>query len=279
MSLYRQIEKLNPSKVLILGPSGSGKSYGIRHLPPKRTYVICPDEKGLPFRGAHRDEFYKRGMIDPKKGPMPPDANFMPTTDPSHVARLMDTVNNSMPHINFLIIDTITAMMLNSTQYKMREDGWDKWNELGYSAWDLIRKPDAYRDDLFVFFMAHTDPVMEEQGKSDIFIPGGKILKNKAKLEIFFTTVVQSQVDYDGLEPEYTYRLRNDGSSIVKVPPEMFGNRETIPNDMLLLARGIRAFNEDRDFDVDEEIKTINEMPFLGRKPEKKSEKEAKKSD
>ena len=39
------------NKLLVLGEPGTGKSSSLEYLDPKSTFVICSDEKALPFKG------------------------------------------------------------------------------------------------------------------------------------------------------------------------------------------------------------------------------------
>lgn len=258
--MSQTIANLNPNKVLIIGASGSGKSYGMRHLPPSMTVVICPDQKALPFRGFGTK--YKQQVIGPNNPPN--KGNFFATTDPTQVLQIMKFVNDQRPEIKFLVVDTVTAMLLNDVMYKTAVSGWDKWNDLAVNAWDIIRAPDGYREDLFVYINAHTDPVMAEIGKSEFFVPGGKIMKQKMRPEIYFTTVLETEVEVMGNDIDYYFCTQNNGHNMAKSPPSLFGGKRLIPNDLMLVAKAMRAYNEDRDFDLDAEIeflKTVPDMP------------------
>ena len=41
-------------KILVQGPSGTGKSSAVEFLDPAETFVICCDKKALPFRGSQK---------------------------------------------------------------------------------------------------------------------------------------------------------------------------------------------------------------------------------
>lgn len=47
------------NKILVTGYSGTGKTYSLRDLDPKETFIICPDEKALPFRGWKKNYVMK----------------------------------------------------------------------------------------------------------------------------------------------------------------------------------------------------------------------------
>ena len=40
--------------ILIIGPSGSGKSSSLRSLDPEKTIILNAEQKALPFRGANK---------------------------------------------------------------------------------------------------------------------------------------------------------------------------------------------------------------------------------
>ena len=45
------------NKILVTGYSGTGKTYALRTLDPKKTFIICPDEfADFEFVGAKVDE-------------------------------------------------------------------------------------------------------------------------------------------------------------------------------------------------------------------------------
>jgi len=267
----RTIGNLNPNKVLVIAPSGFGKSYSSLHLPPSKTVIICPDQKAPPFRGWKK-KYLQQEVSYPTK---PPDkGNFFATTDPSVVLQIMDFVNEFRKDVKFLVIDTITALMMNDVMYRIGEMGWDKWNELAVDAWQIIRRADNYRDDLFVFILAHTDPVMLEKGKIEFFVPGGNLMKTKVRPEIYFTTVLEGRVEANSAGTDYYFYTQTDGTTIAKSPPGLFGTNRKIPNDLMLVARAMRAYDRDEEFDMKEEIKFMASLPEMpdsipARKPKK----------
>ena len=57
------------NKLLVTGKSGTGKTYSLTGLDPKETFIICPDEKPLPFRGwrkKYTDKDPDTGKFTPK---------------------------------------------------------------------------------------------------------------------------------------------------------------------------------------------------------------------
>ena len=90
------------SKVIgVMGESGSGKTTAMRNLPPKETFYIDCDKKGLNWKGW-------------KKAYNVENKNYWSTDSFSVVSSLMDKVDKqeNFKHIKYLVIDTLNGLMV-----------------------------------------------------------------------------------------------------------------------------------------------------------------------
>jgi len=217
------------SKVIgVMGESGSGKTTAMRNLPPKETFYIDCDKKGLNWKG-----WRKQYSVDNK--------NYFATDSFSTCKTLMDKVDKSenFRHIKYLVIDTINGMMVAEEMRILAMQGGDKrsaWTDLASNGWDIINKALTLREDLTVIILCHSETISDDNGivKTRIKTNGRKL--EKLVLESKMTTVVWS-VRQDG---KYKFILSADGSTC-KVPMNAFTVDE-IDNDIMLVIKALEDY-------------------------------------
>ena len=159
------------SKVIgAMGESGSGKTTAMRNLPPKETFYIDCDKKGLNWKG-----WKKAYNIENK--------NYWSTDSFSVVSSLMDKVDKqeNFQHIKYLVIDTINGLMVAEEMRILAMQSGDKrsaWSDLAQNGWALINKALTLRDDLTVIILAHSETISDDNG-----IVKTRIKTNGLKLE------------------------------------------------------------------------------------------------
>ena len=108
------------NKIMILGDSGTGKTTSLETLDPKETFIICSDEKSLPFKGwkkRYQTTFSNTGKLDLQ------NTNLFNTTDVKTIKVLLEKISSDMPHIKIIIIDTITNLMIAEYMRRIKEKG------------------------------------------------------------------------------------------------------------------------------------------------------------
>ena len=211
-----------------MGESGSGKTTAMRNLPPKETFYIDCDKKGLNWKG-----WKKQYSVDNK--------NYFATDSFSTCKTLMDKVDKSenFRHIKYLVIDTINGMMVAEEMRILAMQGGDKrsaWTDLASNGWDIINKALTLREDLTVIILCHSETISDDNGivKTRIKTNGRKL--EKLVLESKMTTVVWA-VRQDG---KYKFILSADGSTC-KVPLGAFQTDEC-DNDIMIVIKALEEY-------------------------------------
>ena len=211
-----------------MGESGSGKTTAMRNLPPKETFYIDCDKKGLNWKG-----WRKQYSVDNK--------NYFATDSFSTCKALMEKVDKSenFRNIKYLVIDTLNGMMVAEEMRILAMQGGDKrsaWTDLASNGWDIINKALTLREDLTVIILCHSETISDDNGivKTRIKTNGRKL--EKLVLESKMTTVVWA-VRQGG---KYKFILSADGSTC-KVPLGAFQSDEC-DNDIMIVIKALEDY-------------------------------------
>ena len=201
--------------IAVMGESGSGKTTAMRTLDPKETYYIDCDGKGLPWKGW-RQQYNKENM------------NYFRTDNQDSIVALMNRISEKKPEIKNIVIDTANSIMVADEFRRMKEKGYDKWQDLAMSVYTITTTASKLRDDLNVIVLFHVQIEKDENTGRQFtrILTNGKML-NKVGLEKYFTTVLLSKRDENG---EYVFETKTNNST-VKTPLDAF-DKDQIPNDM-----------------------------------------------
>ena len=188
--------------IAVMGESGAGKTTSMRNLDPKTTMYIDCDKKGLSWKGW-REQYNKENK------------NYIVSDDPDYVLKMVQKVSNSpdFQHINVVIIDTINGLMVADEMRRIKEKGYDKWQDLAISVYNLVDKALTFRDDLTIIFTAHTQTDREDSGYMFTHIKTSGRKLDKIVLESKFPVVLLAKV----MDGAYKFETKAD-SSTAKVP-------------------------------------------------------------
>lgn len=211
-----------------MGESGAGKTTSMRNLPPKETFYLDCDKKGLNWKG------WKTQFSETNK-------NYWKSDSFTVVSGLLDKINteDQFKHIKYVVIDTLNGLMVAEEMRILAMSSGDKrsaWSDLAQNGWAIINKALAMRDELTVIILCHSETISDENGiiRTRIKTNGRKL--EKLVLESKMTTVIWA-VRQDG---KYKFILSADGSTC-KVPLGCFDENE-IDNDIMLVIEALKEY-------------------------------------
>jgi len=231
-------------KILVLGTPGSGKSTAIESLDPITTFVICCDKKGLPFKGWKKN--YKTVLKDNGKIDLIA-SNYYESSNPAIVQGLIKAVSEQRPDIKVIIIDTITAMIEDEYMNRIKEKGFERFNDLALDIFKtLVNITDNLREDLTVIFLGHTETTMDEEGvrQTTFKVIGGKLIGEKITPESRFNYVLYSEVVMKDGVPTYWFSTQSNGKNTCRTSKGVFTDLK-IPNDYKLVVDTIKKSQEE----------------------------------
>ena len=216
-----------------MGESGSGKTTAMRTLNPKETFYIDCDGKGLSWKG------WKQQYIRINESKENAESfNYFRSNNQDSIVALMNRISEKKPEIKNIVIDTANSIMVADEFRRMKEKGYDKWQDLAMSVYQITTKASALRDDLNVIVLFHIQVEKDETSGRQFtrILTNGKLL-NKVGLEKYFTTVLLSKQDDNG---EYVFETKSNNST-VKTPMGAF-DRDQIPNDMQVVLDALAEY-------------------------------------
>lgn len=220
--------------VLVVGESGSGKSTSIRTLDPKSTFIINVQGKDLPFKMNGYEEVPEGGA--PEKG------NLFYTDKIPVLLKLLKFISDKRPEITSVVIDDYQYAAVNEFMGRIKEKGFDKFNEIGHGIWIVPKTLPELRKDLMVYFLTHDEKAINDEGMSFRRAKRmGKLIDQQAGgLEGYFTMVIFTDVVNGDEQINHYFVTNNEGDTTAKTPLDMFDIR--IPNDLALVDKTIREF-------------------------------------
>lgn len=217
-------------KILIMGESGTGKTTSLRNCDPKKTIIINPVAKPLPFRG-----------------------NFISLDGTTDADKIITGMHEAVKAgIKIIVVDDFQYILSVPYMNRIKEAGWDKWNDFGDNYFRIIDECSKLPADVNVYFLTHTETL--EDGTTTIKLIG-KLLREKITIEGLFTTVLRTSVQ-DG---KYYFLTQNSGKDTVKSPLGMFDSY-AIDNDLNYVDEKIRNYYGMTGAKSDEEIKKADEQ-------------------
>ena len=217
-------------KILIMGESGTGKSTSIRNCDPEITAIINPVGKPLPFRGAKKF------------------TTLNGVTNADDICKFMKDQAASGKKI--IIVDDFQYILAIPFMNRIKETGWDKYNDFGSNYFNIIDVCTELPDDVCVYYFTHCETL--DNGLTTVKLIG-KLLREKITIEGLFTIVLRTGVS----EGNYYFFTQNSGKDTVKSPMGMFDSF-SIDNDLSYVDAKIRNYYEFDDAKSDDEIAKLD---------------------
>ena len=207
-----------------MGESGTGKSTSMRNCDATITAVVNPVGKPLPFKN-HFD------MLNNE-------------TDARKITKYMK--DQAAAGKKIIVVDDFQYILAVPYMNRIKETGWDKYNDFGANYFEVIDVCKDLPDDVVVVYMTHLETL--DNGLTTVKLIG-KLLREKITIEGLFTVVLRTGVN----EGKYYFYTQNSGKDTVKSPLGMFPSY-AIDNDLNYVVDKIRNYYEIGEYKSDAEM-------------------------
>ena len=196
--------------ILLLGESGSGKTYSLRNFDPDKVGIFSVRKGTLPFPEGKNFKVAKKA-------------------DYGVIYKVL-----AKPTFKTYVIDDSQYLMVNEYFRKANDSGYQKYTAIGKNFSDLLEYI-AYQvpDDVIVYFLHHTQTTSDGKVKAKTV---GQMLDNYLTLEGCVDVCLLCQTDGN----DHYFMTQSDGSNTAKSPQGMFDLK--IPNDLAAVDARIREY-------------------------------------
>ena len=207
--------------VLVIGRSGSGKTYSIKNFSPDEVGVISVEKGRLPFKTEIKTvkipSFEKNA-----------DVNTYAQANAAKYAWVVNTVERAKAKA--IVIDDSQYLLVNELFDRAAEKGYDKYTQMAANFRNLIHAiNDMGDDDKIVYFLHHSEADSDGREKVKTI---GKMLDEKLTVEGCFDIVIYCE--------DHKFFTQGNGQSTAKSPEGMFDLE--IPNDLKAVDTAIREY-------------------------------------
>lgn len=205
--------------VLIMGKSGSGKTYSLKNFKKDEVGIISVEKGRLPFKSN----------LQVAKVP----ANFEGVKDYATLYRakyawILKAIESGK--FKSVVIDDSQYLLANELFDRSAEKGFDKFTQMAANFRGLIHSINESDDDnKIVYFLHHTELDSDGREKAKTI---GKMLDEKLTVEGCFDIVIYCQ--------DHKFYTQTNGQSTAKTPEGMF--KLEIPNDLKAVDVAIRDY-------------------------------------
>ena len=197
--------------VLVIGESGSGKTYSLKNFEPTEVSIFSVEKARLPFQ---------------KKLPLLAHAKY------ADIEKVLKAPNKKT-----YVIDDSQYLLVNEMFDGMQAgvNNFDLFKKLAMNFRNLVHYiNDSLPDDIVVYFLHHT-----EQDKNTGKLSAktvGKMLNDVLTIEGCFDIVLWARLD--GMD--HVFQTQSDGMCSCKSPEGMFD--KVIPNDLKAVDNRVREY-------------------------------------
>lgn len=196
--------------VLILGETGSGKTFSIKNFDVNEVGIFSVEKGRLPFR----DKGFK----------IVKNANY------GHIMKSFQDAK-----LKKYVIDDSQYLLVHELFDRVNETGYKKYTDMAVNFRNLIYMINhQLPEDVIVYFLHHVE-TSKETGKSKAKTVG-QMIDQYLTLEGCFDIVLYAEVDSNG----HYFVTQSDGTNTAKSPEEMFETK--IDNDLKFVDETIREY-------------------------------------
>lgn len=208
--------------VLIMGRSGSGKTYSLKEFKADEIGVISVEKGRLPFKSD-----IKVAKI-PKYGADNSKPESYATINRAKYSWLMRAIETAK--CKSIAIDDSQYLLVNELFDRSAENGYVKFVQMAANFRNLIHFINELdQEDKIVYFLHHTETDSDGREKCKTI---GKMLDEKLTVEGCFDIVLYCQ--------DHKFFTQSNGQSTAKSPEGMFDLE--IPNDLKAVDIAIREY-------------------------------------
>lgn len=217
----------------VLGPSGTGKSSSMRNLDHDNTLLINIAGKEVPLPNASK-KYRKKDQVSDNE-----THNRVDTHNPNVIENVLSAADKSGDFKN-VVIDDIQYLMSFEFMQRIKEKGWDKFQDIALHFYNVIQETRQLRDDMNVFFMGH---IAEKDDGLKGLKTVGKATDQYLNPEGLFTMIFQTEVfmEEDEMSERYKFMTQSDGERVCRTPMGMFDDM-FIPNDLQLVVERMEEY-------------------------------------
>ena len=207
--------------VLIIGRSGSGKTFSIKNFKANEVGVISVEKGRLPFKSDIK-------TVRIPKYENSAEINTYAQANAAKYAWIMRTIKNAKTKA--VVIDDSQYLLVNELFDRAAEKGYDKFTSMAANFRNLIHfVNDLEGEDKIVYFLHHSE--LDADGREKVKTIG-KMLDEKLTVEGCFDIVLYCQ--------DHKFFTQANGQSTAKSPEGMF--ELEIPNDLKAVDTAIREY-------------------------------------
>lgn len=207
--------------VLVMGRSGSGKTYSIKNFKPDEVGVISVEKGRLPFKSDIKVVRIPESLEA--------EAQTAAQLNAARYAWIQMAVKTSK--VKSVVIDDSQYLLVNELFDRAKEKGYEKYVDMAANFRALVHSINKLpEDDKIVYFLHHSETDDGGRQKAKTI---GKMLDEKLVLEGCFDIVLYCE--------DQKFYTQANGQSSAKSPEGLFESVE-IPNDLKMVDLAIRDY-------------------------------------
>ena len=207
--------------VMVMGRSGSGKTYSLKNFQKDEGGIIAVEKSRLPFRSDLK-------MIRIPSFDQDPELNSNARINAARYAWIQNVIQKARG--KSIVIDDSQFLLVNEFFDRSEERGYNKYTDIARNFRGLIHfvneLPDAEK---IVYFLHHSEPDADGREKCKTI---GRMLDEKLCVEACFDIVLYCQ--------DHVFYSQSDGMSTAKSPEGMLDIQ--ITNDLKQVDLAIRKY-------------------------------------
>jgi hypothetical protein len=207
--------------VLVIGRSGSGKTYSLKEFKKGEVSIISVEKGRLPFKSDIQVAKIPNNFGDSEK-------TSAGTINSAKYAWICSAIKTAPT--KSVVIDDSQYLLVNELFDRAYEKGYDKFTEMAAKFRNLIHFINELEDDnKIVYFLHHSETDTDGREKVKTI---GKMLDEKLTVEGCFDVVLYCQ--------DHKFFTQSNNQSTAKSPEGMF--ELEIPNDLKAVDKTIREY-------------------------------------